>query len=184
MSDANHLAGPGIQLRRLRATDASERYVSWLNDPEVNRYLESRFVHWTLDSVRAYIESRQNEREHFFAICERAAGAHIGNIKLGPIDPHHRCADVSLVIGERAHWGRGAGSEAILLVTKYAFVELGLLKLQAGAYLANMGCIKAFERSGYVREGLLKERVLSNGIHDDVVMLGYTASDFHRKRTT
>ena len=181
MTDQQRLVGMNLFLRKLLPEDACERYVDWLNNPEVNRYLESRFVRWTLESVRAYIEARQNAREHFFAICGKTVGQHIGNIKLGPIDPHHRCADVSLFIGERTHWGRGAGREAISLVTRHAFEDLDLLKLQAGAYLANVACIKAFERSGFSREGLLRERVLSNGVPDDVVMLGYAASDYRKR---
>jgi RimJ/RimL family protein N-acetyltransferase len=183
MTELQRLTGRGVFLRKLRLEDASERYVGWLNDPAVNRFLESRFTHWTLESVRDYIRAKQNAREHFFAICDVAGENHVGNIKLGPIDPHHRCADVSLFIGDTAHWGRGAGSEAIALVTSLAFDQLDLLKLQAGAYLANIGCIRAFERCGFSREGLLKERVLSNGVPDDVVMLGYAASEYRTRKS-
>lgn len=183
MMDIERLPGQIIYLRKLLPEDATECYVRWLNDPEVNRFLESRFVHWTVDSVRVYVLERQNPQEHFFAICDVRDGNHVGNIKIGPINPHHRNADVSLFIGEKAYWGRGVAGEAIGLVTTYAFDRLGVLKLQAGVYLANIGCIKAFQSSGYSQEGLLRERVLSGGKLDDVVILGYAVSDY-RKRSS
>ena len=34
-----------IFLRPIEITDANGPYLSWLNDPEINQYLESRFAH-------------------------------------------------------------------------------------------------------------------------------------------
>src|SRR5438105_15493808 len=113
MNAPDRLIGRTIYLRRVHQTDATERYVGWLNDPEVNRFLESRFVQWTVESVRDYILARQNAFDHFFAICDLCHERHIGNIKLGPVNPHHRNADVSLFIGEKSYWRRGVASEAI-----------------------------------------------------------------------
>jgi hypothetical protein len=38
------IEGKKIFLRNIELTDCTERYVSWLNDKEVNRYLESRLA--------------------------------------------------------------------------------------------------------------------------------------------
>ncbi len=39
-------------LRTLDETDATERYLSWMRDPDVMRYLHARFETHSLDSIR------------------------------------------------------------------------------------------------------------------------------------
>lgn len=175
------ISGKNIYLRLLQTSDVSDAYVRWLGDPEVNRYLETRFQPQTHASIMEFVKAKLGSKtELLFAICLAADDRHIGNIKLGPINEHHRSADVSLFIGEKAEWGKGYAGEAISLVTKHAFTRLKLNKLKAGCYGANQGSARAFERCGYVREGLLRGQVFSEGKEDDVILLGLRAADYGR----
>lgn len=173
-----HLVGKTIYLRKLTESDVSERYVQWLNDPEINRYMENRFLFWTMENLTRYVRQRKEEQSYFFAICLLNGDTHIGNIKLGPINPYHLSADIGLMIGDKACWSMGMGTEAIRLVTDFAFRELRLQKLTAGAYIDNAASIKAFEKCRFSKEGRLKNHVDSHGKRMDAVLLGYTAVDF------
>ena len=42
-SCARHLSGQRLYLRAVRLSDVDEAYHRWMNDPEVTRFLESRF---------------------------------------------------------------------------------------------------------------------------------------------
>ena len=168
-----------LYLREVRLTDVNERYYAWMNDPEINRYLESRFQTLSLENLTDYVKAMDASPEnHFFAICTRDGDRHIGNIKLGPINWHHRRAEIGLVIGEKSYWGKGVATEAIAMVTQYAFENLCLLKLRAGAYAANEGSARAFEKVGWTREGLMRDDVLLDGKPHDCIMLGMTAADY------
>lgn len=146
--------GPRLHLRSVRPSDATERYVGWLNDPEINRYLEVRFSKQTLEGVKAYVAEMAESRDYaFFAIVLNDGDRHIGNIKIGPINRAHGFADVGIVIGEKDCWGKGYASEAIGLATRYAFETLGLRRLEAGAYAPNAGSAKAFLKAGWHEEG-------------------------------
>ena len=46
-----------IFLRPLEKADCTNLYVSWLNDPEVNRYLETRHTPQTLETVEAFVST-------------------------------------------------------------------------------------------------------------------------------
>ena len=48
---------PQIYLERLMPVDVTENYVNWLNDTDINRYLESRFVKHDIESVKLYVEA-------------------------------------------------------------------------------------------------------------------------------
>ena len=164
-----------LHLRPLTASDVTDAYIGWLNDPEVTRYLETRHSPQTPASVLAFVEAvNARADEHLFAIVLNAGDRHVGNIKVGPVHPRHRVGDVSLLIGARDVWGRGIAAEAISLLSRYAFTALGAQKLSASLYAANVGSERAFLRAGWRREGLRAAHYDLAGERSDVVELGLT----------
>jgi RimJ/RimL family protein N-acetyltransferase len=179
MNNVYYLSSERIYLREVRLSDVNERYYSWLNDPEIYQFLETRFVPRSLDNIADFVKRMDaKENEPFMAICLKENDLHIGNIKLGPINWHHRNADISLFIGDKNYWGKGLATEAIQVVTDYAFHMLNLNKIKAGCHATNLGSMKAFEKCGYLQEGLLRSHGMSNGVLYDAVLLGITAQDY------
>ena len=84
--DTPILYGKRIYLRRLTEDDASEDYVRWMNDPDINQYLESRFYTHTIESTKAFIRSVTNDNNYQFGIFDKEHDRHIGNIKVGGIE--------------------------------------------------------------------------------------------------
>lgn len=159
-------------LRTLTADDATETYARWMNDPEVVRYTESRFATHTIPGIRSFIESTNDAGDSIFlAITTRAGQRHIGNIKLGPIQARHRCADIGIIIGEKDCWGRGYATEAIERLARHAFDELGLHKLTAGCYACNEGSRRAFEKAGFQLDGHRRADYLCEGAWVDTLLL-------------
>ncbi len=161
---SHFIDGKRMYLREVREEDVGETYYAWMNDKEINQYMETRYFPQGLETLRAYVRTHsQKPDEPWFAICLQKGDRHIGNIKIGPINFYHRTADVSYFIGEKDCWGKGFATEAIGLVVRFAFEVLGLCKLNAGTYAGNVGSQKALEKNGFVREGVLKKQVLLIG---------------------
>lgn len=170
------IEGERIYLRRLGAGDVSDAYLAWMNAPEINRYLESRFQQHSRESLLAFVESvAKDPRNLFTGIFLRADDRHIGNIKLGSIHPHHRHAEIGLIVGARDCWGQGYATEAIRILTDFAFDTIGVHKIIAGAYAGNEGSARAFEKAGYKREGLLKDQWRTDDGYQDGIVLGKVA---------
>ncbi|MFA6260118.1 MAG: GNAT family N-acetyltransferase [Bacteroidia bacterium] len=170
-----------IYLREVRESDVNDHYYNWLNDPEINQFLETRYVPRSLENIRAFVKSMDgNSHEVFLAICDKATDKHIGNIKLGPINWIHRYADISLLVGDKSYWGKGIATEAIRLVTEFAFYRLNLHKVKAGCYAENVGSKKAFEKVGFVLEGVMKKQWILNGEFQDQLYLGLCVEDYKR----
>lgn len=164
-----------LLLRALKPRDLNITYLGWLNDPAVNRYLETRFLSQTLEGLQAYWEAhRDDPASPWFAICLQDNGQHIGNIKLGPINWWHRRADISLFIGDKSCWGKGYASEAISLLRDWSFLNLDLQKLNAGIYAENHGSNRAFRKCGFEIEGRLKDECIMDGERTDLLKLGLT----------
>ena len=146
-----------IYLREIDITDCNENYLSWMNDYEINKYLESRFSTHSIDSLKDFVNAmNESENNILFAIIDKSSNTHIGNIKLGDIHPVHKYADIGLIIGNKNYWGKGIGTEAIKLVSQYAFENLNLRKVIAGIYENNVGSIKAFKKCGF-KEAYVKK---------------------------
>lgn len=174
MKTEKTLLGKSIYLRSLNIDDASLDYLSWLCDPEINRYLEIRFMpSQTIAQLRDFINKIADSSDSLlFGIFLHQGDRHIGNIKLGPVDWNHRTADIGLLIGDREQWGKGFATAAIALISHYAFHDLKLVKLTAGCYAENRGSINAFLKAGFTQEGI---RVLQWKMEDrrqDGILLG------------
>lgn len=161
----------GVRLAPFAVDDVDERYVGWLNDPQVVRYTEARWRVHTLESARDYVrESNGDTNVRLFRILVED-GVHVGNVRVSSIDWTHKRADIAIIIGDRSYRGRGVGVRAIELVSEYCFDELGLEKLTAGMYAENEPSIRAFEKAGFVIEGrLAKHHRYGDGRMDGVLM--------------
>jgi ribosomal-protein-alanine N-acetyltransferase len=172
MKERDRLAAPYLSGRRVSLVPFSEshlteRYLGWLNDPEVNAYSRRRDVRSSLGDVRAYLASLRDD-EHVLAILTEAEG-HVGNIKFGPVDWQNSCADISILIGARAVWGQGIGAEAVYLVSRHLLKETGLNRVHADS--CNPAFLKLVAKLGWQVEGVLRERVrLGDTLHDDTVV--------------
>ncbi len=167
------LEGSTIYLRQIQEDDCGDRYVSWLNDPEVNQYLETKWSLQNKDTVLEFVrDQRQNSHSYLFAIIYRENDVHIGNIKIGPIYKYHKYASLSYFIGEKQFWNRGIATEAIKLACKFGFEDLCLHRIESAAYSCAIGSWKALEKCGFVREAVLRKQVLYNQEYIDVYKYG------------
>ena len=167
-------ATSSVELFLLRPEHVGEAYVSWLNDPEVNQYLESRYVEHTVASTREFVEAMLAAPDTLFlGIRSRATGAHVGNIKLGPISARHGTGEVGILVGDRCEWGKGLATAAIVALSAIARDPLGLRKVTAGCYASNEGSRRAFLKAGYELEGRRRGQMLLNGQPEDLIIMGH-----------
>lgn len=172
------LTSDRLLFRTLNKDDVSDRYIAWLNDPEVNRYLETRFSPQTKQSCEDFVSDMERDsNSHLFGIFDKAQNEHIGNIKLGFMNSHHQSAQLSLFIGEKSYWGKGYATEAIRCITQWGFNALDLERIEAGCYDSNLGSLRAFLKVGYSVEGFFRNSVVSEGRRIGCFWLGILKND-------
>ncbi len=164
------LSGSRIVLRPFREGDIGDAYLSWLNDPEVTRYSNQRFARHDQESARAYLASFADGPNHFLLVEERAGGRPIGTLT-AYVAPRHLTADMGIMIGDRACWGRGYGHEAWSLLMDWLFAT-GTRKVTAGTSSLNIGMQRIAERSGMVLEGRRIGQELFDGEAADILLYG------------
>ena len=172
MKLSNPIVTKRLLLRALESGDAHGPYAKWMRDEEVLRYIEARFRDRDAKSLSAYIDRMNSSPDNLFlGILENKTSRHIGNIKIGPINPNHHRAHIGVIIGERDKWGKGYASEAIEALSEYAFRDLGLHRVEAGCYGRNHASVKAFERAGFIVEGNFAWYWRTGGEWDDQVWM-------------
>jgi ribosomal-protein-alanine N-acetyltransferase len=160
------IATERLLLRNLTEADVTESYFSWLNDPEVLRYLEARF--YKLGHIKelcAFVKKvNESSDTLMLGIFIKDTNRHIGNIKLGPINFQHSRAEIGFLIGDRKSWKLGYASEAIQAVSQFGMYHLNLAKISAGCYETNVGSKKALLNAGFTQVATIPNNVVSDGV--------------------
>lgn len=138
-------------LRPLEAEDVHPGYVSGLNDPDVNRYLDGvkRSVQTYL-SVTVFVQHNLQAADAvLFGIWQTGAELHCGTVRLHRIETYHQTAHIGVCLFDKSVWGKNLGSKGVEAVTRWAFATMGLRWVEAGAYAENISSQKAFLAAGY-----------------------------------
>lgn len=164
-----------VYLQTLDSSSADNTYLEWMNDPDVTRFLESRFnPPKSLDELKAFIKGiRSSNHSLLLGIYLQSNGRHIGNIKLGPISKEHRRSSIGYLIGDKALWGKGFSTEAVSAAAQYAISELALVKLTAGVYESNEGSAKMLRKCGFIEEAYLPNHVKYEGNREGILLFAY-----------
>ena len=64
------LIGEEVTLKAMTVEDISDEYLGWLNDPDVNQFLEIRFTPQTFETVQQYLLSFFGSNEQYFGRSE------------------------------------------------------------------------------------------------------------------
>ncbi len=173
------LTGKRVRLRALEREDIP-RFVKWMNDPEVR---DGLLVYEPMSSgmEERWFESladRPNDRVFGIELTGGGASRHVGNVGLHGIDWHHRRAEVGIVIGEKDCWGQGYGREAMALMMRFGFHELGLHRIELEVFESNPRAMKTYRALGFVEEGVRRQAVFQGGRFLDCTHLGMLRPEF------
>jgi RimJ/RimL family protein N-acetyltransferase len=111
-----------------------------------------------------------------FSVVELDGGTLVGTATLWGIDTHNRFAHIGLGLLPAAR-GKGYGTDVVAVLCHYGFVVRGLHRLQIETLSDNAAMLRAAERNGFVREGVLRSSAWVMGEFLDEVLLGRLAQE-------
>jgi RimJ/RimL family protein N-acetyltransferase len=137
-------------LRELTPADVSERYLSWFGNPEARSNISAAATTTKLDDLRAYIAERLDRPDVLFlGIFDKAAGAHIGNVKYEPVDSVKGYAIMGILVGDPDYRGRGVAPEVLAASGEWLRDHRDIREIALGVLKSNTAAIRAYEKVGY-----------------------------------
>jgi RimJ/RimL family protein N-acetyltransferase len=137
-----------LMFERLSKKHVSKNYVGWLNDSEVNLYLESG-GNYTMEMLKDYVNEQFERETYFWAIILKDSNKHIGNIKIDPIDFDKMTGEYGILMGDKSSWGKGYAREASERIIKYCFGQLKLSTITLGVIEDNAKAVALYRNIGF-----------------------------------
>lgn len=101
----------------------------------------------------------------------------VGHVTLYGIDPVVRCGTLAVIIGA-PHTDRGLGTDALRVMTRYAFEELGLNKVELRVWADNPRAVHVYRRLGFALEGTRRAVGFHGGSFRDEHLMGLLAAEY------
>jgi RimJ/RimL family protein N-acetyltransferase len=166
------LAGDVVLLRPWREADVPGLVLAF-SDPVMQRF-SWRATAYTETDARDFLaeqeEARLRGEELNFALVEpRDQDVLLGAVSLYEVRLDQGCAAIGYWLAPEAR-GRGAATQAVRLLARWAFAGLGLARLELTCGPGNEASQHVAERCGFTREGLLRSYVPFKGGRRDSVI--------------
>jgi RimJ/RimL family protein N-acetyltransferase len=175
-----YLIGSRVYLRPLEPVDARQ-VAPWVNDPEV-RYHLLRYRPMNLPSEEDFLAKvAKDEHSVVLGIVVKDSDRLIGAAGLNDIDERSRHAQFGIVIGTRDEWGKGHGTEATGLLVRHAFETLNLNRVWLIVYEDNLRGIRAYEKVGFQKEGVLRQYIFRAGRYWDAIVMAILRQDWEER---
>jgi len=170
------------KLVRLRAIEREDipTFVRWFNDPEVRQYL-LMYEPMSKAKEERWFESYLERRDDLLLAIEARVGdewLHIGNVGLHKIDWKNRTAVLGIVLGEKAYWGQGFGTDATRTALAFAFGELNLHRVELEVFDFNPRAMRCYEKAGFRHEGIRRQAFFRNGRYHDAHLMAILDGEF------
>jgi RimJ/RimL family protein N-acetyltransferase len=148
-------------------------------DPDVLRFTRVPVpvpAGWEREWLAFYDEGREAGTREAFAVVDAADGSFLGLALAFGIDRDGRQLELGYVVVPQAR-GRGVATEALRLLTEWAFAELDALRIELWISADNDGSKRVAERAGYRYEGTLRSYHFKQGMRMDFEIWSRLASD-------
>lgn len=182
--DNDLFRGKLVRLSAENPETYAEHFSRWWHDSEYGRLLD--LDPGRLNSPKRIKDWLDKELEKdppemwLFGIRALEGDQLIGFVDLSGATPHGDTF-VGIGLGEREYWGQGYGTEAMKLVLRFAFLELGLHRVSLNVFDYNPRGVKSYEKAGFQLEGRVREMILREGQRADVLFMGVLREDWLRQ---
>ncbi len=169
----NSLIGKKIYFKALSVDDVNEIH-EYASNKDV-----SRFIGWKLmgsiEESKMHIEKMLKEelaKSHLYAsVSLKSNNKVIATVMIFNFDHNASHAEIGYVF-HQDYWGKGYCTEAVSLISNFAFNTLKLHKLHARVADENIGSSKVLEKNGFELEGRLRDHYFIENKYYDCLLYG------------
>lgn len=149
--------------------------------PEIMPWMSWCTPDYDLDTACAWLATLpgawQAGIQYAFAITAAHDGRFLGGVGLNHINPVFRLANLAYWVRTTAA-GRGVATRAAWLTARFGLEHLGLQRVEIVVSVDNQPSLRVAQKTGALREGVLRSRLMVRDIIQDAVMHALIPQDF------
>ena len=154
-----------------------EKYAQWWNDPETVKYLQNNWI-ITAEKQRENLISKS--KSHHYSIIDNDTNELIGEVCFIDINDINRCAEISIIIGNKEYQNKGYGKEALKLLIDYGYQSLSLNCIFLKVYEKNERAIKCYKSVGFKKSGMIRQGAYYNQSYDNILIMDILSDDLKK----
>lgn len=174
---AAFLQGNRIELRTIQRSDLQE-LSAIMGSREICELTGQVYPDTEKEMEEFYERCQKTDSRIWFLIVDKETNKIIGETGFLRIFMPWRTSDYTLVIWDKAFWGKGYGKEAAALMLDYGFNALNLNRLAIGVVGFNENGLKFWESIGFKEEGKQIDGYFCRGQYSDFIMMSLLHRDY------
>ena len=148
-----------IELRKFKEENITQ-LINWIHSKEELMQWAGPAYNFPFTEEQMLVELNTAEKECnklIYSVLEKEENIIIGHCQV-LIDKKNNSARFGkILIGNRTFRGKGLGQQIIKELLKIGFMDLKLHRIDLGVFEFNTNAIKSYEKSGFKKEGLLRD---------------------------
>ena len=172
-----------IKLRLFEINDCERMFYNWANDDEVTKYLTwkpHKSIEDTKNILEQWIKNYSKKDFYQWAIELKDINEPIGSIGVVKQSDEINMVHIGYCIGKR-WWNKGITSEALKIIIKFFFEEVGINRIESRHDPNNPNSGKVMEKCGMKYEGLMRKADKNNQGVVDYIEYGILAEEYFKK---
>ena len=173
----------GFVLRLAVKEDAEEYYNHNFNplDREMVRLTGSKSS-YTHDEVVEFFKKSIDSADRYDFVILAPDGHIIGESVINEIDEEVRSANFRICLFHSSEFGRGIGSWVIEKTLEFAFDDRKLHRVDLDVFSFNPRAIRAYEKAGFQREGVLRDAIKDGESYADDILMAILEDEWQSRK--
>ena len=155
-------------------------FTRWINDESLARGLGNFKFNFTEQDEKEYLVNSNKNNTLTFDLVRKEDDKLIGSYGLEIKDNVSRRIHVGGFIGDKEDRGKGYGTEALKLISKYCFEILNAESLYSGIFSFNEASLKAAKKAGYTVIGKYRNAYYYAGKFHDEYCIEMIKEDYYK----
>ncbi len=170
------------RLVRLRAREPADEPLAheFFNDPEVTEFLTIRYP-VSHRQEREILDRPVDYTNADFAIETLEDRRYIGGCSLHVIAPELRRAELGIVLGDKARWDGGYGTDTMRTLCRFGFEEMNLHRIELWVFEENVRARHVYEKLGFQQEGIVRDGWYQGGRYHNGILMGLLEGELVRE---
>lgn len=105
----------------------------------------------------------------------------VGEVVIHDIDTGNRSAGIRIAVDKKKDYGKGYGTEALILAMNYAFGMRNLHRLELEVLNINDRAYHVYEKIGFKKEGIKRDANYFNHKYYDLISMSILEEEFREK---